>query len=209
MIHDADIVKSDEEIAADAAKMAAAAKQGSQVDQTKMAEIKSKELIAKGEQTTRVQVAEMQRETALITLAQTHNMKLDDLRAELKIVREQIAHKERIAAVETAQADKTTRPMPRPLLIPSWGTCDDRPDVRDLERGSHAHHRAPHQSDRRSRKGWLRQGDRKYSRPDPGASPGARLRKTHTQTRRTAARQLRHGRRLCVTTSRPAISRCR
>lgn len=48
------------------------------------------------------EVAMLQRETALMTLAQTHNMKLDELEARLASIREANASKERIFAGEAA-----------------------------------------------------------------------------------------------------------
>lgn len=60
--------------------------------------------VANMESATRLQIAQINRETELIKLAQTGNMKLDELEAKLRMTREQTASKERLAAAEVMAA---------------------------------------------------------------------------------------------------------
>lgn len=106
MITASDIVKSDEEIREDQQAAANAAKQGANLDPNKQAELQSKERIAQAENERAVAVEGMRRETALITLAQTHNMKLDELNAKIGIEKVKLLHNERLAAVDVAEAHK-------------------------------------------------------------------------------------------------------
>lgn len=87
-------VKSDDEIAVEAQQRAST---GPQVDQTRVQ-------VAQIDADSRLKVAEMGRETALMTLAQTHNMRLDELETRLGIEREKTQSRERLYAAEVAVA---------------------------------------------------------------------------------------------------------
>lgn len=98
MILPDEIVKTDEELKQEAA---AAAKQGEQPD-PEMLKLQLQKEIAEKENETRIAVANMQRETELVKLAQTSNMDLEQLRGMLMDKREERASKERMFAAEAA-----------------------------------------------------------------------------------------------------------
>ena len=98
MIPPDEIVKTDEELKQEAAM---AAKQGEKPD-PEMMKLQVQMQIAEKENETRVAVANMQRETELVKLAQTSNMGLEELRAMIMDKREERQSKERMFAAEAA-----------------------------------------------------------------------------------------------------------
>jgi hypothetical protein len=102
MIRADDAVKSDDVIAAEAQERAqAAASQQPQQGKSK-AELDAMIQIAQDANEAKVKVADIEQQTALMTLAQTHNMTLDELQTKLQINQNDIAHRERIFAAELA-----------------------------------------------------------------------------------------------------------
>jgi hypothetical protein len=106
MIHADDAVKSDEQIAAEAEQRAQQAQQGPPPSAYDPATVKanndSREKIATERNQTEEKIADITQQTALMTLAQTHNMSLDDLQTKLQINKDNIAHRERTFAAELA-----------------------------------------------------------------------------------------------------------
>lgn len=105
MLHADELVKSDEVIDQEAKARAAAAaqmQQGAAKSAADPAALKNAIDIANINAKNRMDVAELQHETAMMTLAQTHNMTLDELSAKLRINHENIQHKERVIATEAA-----------------------------------------------------------------------------------------------------------
>ena len=98
MIPPDEIVKTDEELKQEAAM---AARQGEKPDPEVM-KLQLQKEIAEKENETRIAVANMQRETELVKLAQTSNMDLEKLRAMIMDKREERGSKERMFAAEAA-----------------------------------------------------------------------------------------------------------
>jgi hypothetical protein len=102
MIRADDAVKSDDVIAAEAQQRAQTAQQGNADMQMLKMKLDSAEKVAAERTQAMLQVADRAQQTALITLAQTHNMSLDELQTQLQINANDIAHRERIFAAELA-----------------------------------------------------------------------------------------------------------
>lgn len=98
MIAPDEIVKTDEELKNEAAMMA---KQGAQPDM-EMEKLKVTQAIAELDAQTKIAVANMERETKLMELAQHSNIDLEKLRAMLALEDKKTASKERIFAAEAA-----------------------------------------------------------------------------------------------------------
>lgn len=111
MIHADDAVKSDEVIEQEAQARAQQAQQQPQPTKEDPEVVKLKlasaEQIAQGKNQTEVAVAKMAQDTALMTLAQQHNMTLDQLQTQLQINQDKIAHDERVFAAEVAMPAAT------------------------------------------------------------------------------------------------------
>ena len=105
------VVKTDDEIEEDAEKAAAA---GAPAD-PEMMKLQLQQAIAQAEGKNRLMVAQINQETALMTLAEQRNIKLDELRAKLGIKEKEIASKERIFAGEAAITER------RPVDAPTGG----------------------------------------------------------------------------------------
>lgn len=110
MIHADDAVKSDEVIAQEAEARAAAMAQmqgpqtGENPENVKL-KLASAEKIASERNAVEERLAERAQQTALMELAQNHNMSLDDLETKLQINRDNIGHRERVFAVQIAKPD--------------------------------------------------------------------------------------------------------
>jgi len=107
MIHADDAVKSDEVIEEEAqarAQAASAQQQPPNANDPAVVKMKleSAEKIAAERNATEAHIAEIEQQTALMTLAQTHNMTLDELQSKLQINQANIEHRERIFAAELA-----------------------------------------------------------------------------------------------------------
>lgn len=103
MIRADDAVKSDDQIQAEAAQRELAAQQAAQTQQKggkTQAELQAEITINQQNNQTKITVAEIEQKTALITLAQQHNMSLDQLQTELQINQNDINHRERMFAAE-------------------------------------------------------------------------------------------------------------
>jgi hypothetical protein len=105
MLQADEIVKTDDEIQADQDR---AASQPPPPD-PETEKLKTQQAIAQLEADTRVHVAEMQRDTAMIQLAEKKNLDLNKIRAMFIIKDKELKHKERTLAVEVAQTDKRDR----------------------------------------------------------------------------------------------------
>lgn len=97
-----EIVDTDDEIAA------AQAKQASQPPQPdpNVLKLQLQKEIAEMETQTQLQIAQMQRDTAMITLAEQKNMNLDKLKALFATTITNVQHKERMAAVDAAVSNR-------------------------------------------------------------------------------------------------------
>lgn len=103
MISADDVMLTDEEIEEQQRRMA---EQPPPPD-IEMVKLQTQERIAQLESETRITVANTQRETALISLAEQHNMKLEELETRLQINRDNNASRERGMAVEVAMREAT------------------------------------------------------------------------------------------------------
>jgi hypothetical protein len=113
MIPADEAVKSDEVIAQEAEARATQSQQtpppSAWDPETVKLKLASEEKIAAERNQTEVEIANTQQQTALMTLAQTHNMSLDDLQTKLQINQDNIAHRERTFAAELAMPKTAAR----------------------------------------------------------------------------------------------------
>jgi len=112
MIPVADVMLTDDEI--DAIMMSAQAQQPDPAAEAKAAEtqLRQTELeikveMANMENASKLQIAKIQHDTALIKMAETMNMSLDKIEGMLQAKREEHASRERIVAAEAAMAQRT------------------------------------------------------------------------------------------------------
>jgi hypothetical protein len=106
-----EIVKSDNEIEAEAARAAAQQGEGGDgLDEIRLemarAELEAKVEIANLDAQVRREVAQMNRDTAMMSLAEKHNMTLDQLEAKLQMADADRQSKERVVAVEASMAER-------------------------------------------------------------------------------------------------------
>lgn len=104
MIHADDAVKSDDVIAQEAEARAQQAQTDPEIAALKL-KLASAEKVATQRVQALLQVADRNQQTALMTLAQTHNMALDKLQTLLQINQNDIQHRERLFAAELAVPD--------------------------------------------------------------------------------------------------------
>lgn len=102
LIPDTEVVKSDDEIARDAAEKAANPPIDIEIEKLK-AMVKVAEINAQRD----LQVEQMRRETEMMRLAAQHNMKLDELKVKLGIEEMKVEHKDRVIAAEIAMQQRT------------------------------------------------------------------------------------------------------
>jgi hypothetical protein len=97
-----EIVKDDDTIKTEADQRAKMAAQAAPPHGKSPEELQNDLEIAREGNQTKLQVAELQRETALITLAQKNNLSLEQIKAELQMQQQDFQHKERTVAAEAA-----------------------------------------------------------------------------------------------------------
>mgnify|MGYP006137048469 FL=1 len=101
-----------EQAQAAAAEQAAAAAEGGKEDPNQNPAVIAAQVrleAAKLDADSRLQVAEIQRETELVQMAQQFDIKVEDLRTRLGIEEMKIGHKERVVAAEAAMEEELRR----------------------------------------------------------------------------------------------------